>query len=107
MNFISLILFSMIGLASPDLSAAAKTPNLVGQIGFDWLQPKKTKCAPISQKIQDSFKSCEVFDAKSTQSFAGKGNFHTCQAGPHHEYMVYKTRARCVEEFTIMESNGD
>ena len=104
MRLIALVLFSLINLGSLN-AFAGDVPNLVGQFGFDWLQPQKSKCTPITQAIQSRFKSCESFGKDSTQSFAGKGDYHTCRIDKNHEYMVYKTNPRCAEEFGIMESN--
>jgi hypothetical protein len=97
-------LFITLGLALP--LPAASVPNLVGQFGFNWLRPDKSKCAEVTSAIQASFKSCEYSDPKSTKSFAGKGDFYMCKAGEQNEFIIYKTKARCAEEYGIMESNA-
>ena len=104
MRLTALALFSLM-ILGPLNALAADVPNLVGQFGFDWLQPQKSRCTPITQTIQSKFKSCETFGKDSTQSFAGKGDFHKCRIDKNHEYMVYKTNPRCAEEFGIMDSN--
>lgn len=94
-------------LASPLIQSQSKIPSLVGQFGFDWLNPDQAECEKISPTLQSQFKSCEVHGPDATGSFTGKKDFHSCKDGKSHEFMIFKSQARCTEELETMRANGD
>jgi hypothetical protein len=74
-----------------------------GTYGFDWLKnPNSTQCIAISKALIKKFRKCEVTDG----SFGGDPvKARKCTIDKHSEYMVYESKAACVNALETEKSN--
>ena len=74
-----------------------------GTYGFDWLKnPNSARCTAISKALIRKFRTCETTDG----SFGGDPiKARKCTIDKHSEYMVYESKAACVDGLENEKSN--
>lgn len=92
----ALLFSSSYAFAATDMPAA-------GTYGFDWLKnPNKVQCTAISKALIKKFRKCEVTDG----SFGGDPiKARKCTIDKHSEYIVYESKAACVNGLETEKSN--
>jgi hypothetical protein len=95
---------------APPVGAQPVPVPLKGLFAFDWFKIKKSKCAEIKgallTRIKKSYDCTPPDDANASAS--GKPIVATCQARKaKSEYVVFATKADCVEERETQLANGD
>ncbi|MEI6415025.1 MAG: hypothetical protein WCP34_12305 [Pseudomonadota bacterium] len=88
-----------------ETSETSEALPALGSYGFNWLQPNKAKCMKISNNLLKTFRVCQFkkdggFDGGYTPSWE-------CSVNANIEYMVFKNRKVCQEQFEVMQANGD
>jgi len=74
-----------------------------GSYGFDWLKnPNSIQCTAISKALIKKFRKCEATDG----SFGGDPvKARKCTIDKHSEYMVYESKAACVNSLETEKAN--
>ena len=92
----ALLFSSSYAFAATDMPAA-------GTYGFDWLKdPEKVHCIAISKALIKKFRKCEATDG----SFGGDPiKARKCTIDKHSEYIVYESKAACVNGLENEKSN--
>ena len=90
-------------LSSSSYAFAATDMPVEGSYGFDWLKnPNSTQCVAVSKALIKKFRTCEVTDG----SFGGDPvKARKCTIDKHSEYMVYESKAACVNALETEKSN--
>ena len=92
-------------------SAALEPSSLVGQYGFDWLQPdpEKAKCVELDDRLAKKLakKKATCRRRPASESFDGQagGEWASCRAGKV-EWLVYPTKEVCQVELETMQANA-
>lgn len=102
-GFKSIPAFALTAFAEICSADAGIAPeSLIGKYGFDWLKPQHAKCQAVSANLAKKFRHCRT---PEEGSFTGQGGYRACK-GSGGEFLVYDTKARCVEELETMRANA-
>ncbi len=91
--------------------AVLEPSALVGQYGFDWLQPdpEKAKCVELDDRLAKKLatKKATCRRRPASESFDGQagGEWASCRAGVV-EWLVYPTKEVCQVELETMQANA-
>lgn len=90
-------------LCSTSFAFAATDMPAEGTYGFDWLKnPNSVQCTTMSKALLKKFRKCEVTDG----SFGGDPvKARKCTIDKHSEYMVYESKAACVNSLETEKAN--
>lgn len=90
------------------LTAAAETPTIQGTYGFDWLHPKKSRCAKVEGPLLAKLRAGYLCGAPDSGSASGKTVVAMCKAKKGQgEYLLLSSAADCKEERETQLANGD
>jgi len=84
------------------LCIATETGPAVGSFGFNWLRPKSAQCRAISEPLLKRFRRCE----RQPGAFGRNDPVYVCRIDERTEYMIFETRAICVENLETMKANA-
>lgn len=101
--------FAIVGaLMLGALSARAEAPAIAGTFGFDWLRPKRSRCAKIEGALLAKLQKGYACGPADSGSASGKPIVATCKAKKgESEYLLLPTAAACKEERETQLANGD
>jgi hypothetical protein len=90
---------------------ALQPSALVGQFGFDWLQPdpEAAKCVKLDDRLAKKLakKKATCRRRPASEGFDGQagGDWTSCRAGKV-EWLVYATKEICQEQLETMKANA-
>ncbi|MES2297522.1 MAG: hypothetical protein V4582_10790 [Pseudomonadota bacterium] len=98
---LSALLLCTLTCAVPAIAAApAPAP---GSFGFDWLKPAVAKCVPMTAAALKALRSCEY---RKEGTFGLSDPAFACRANAHSEFLVYTSKAVCVNNLETMKANA-
>jgi hypothetical protein len=94
---------SLIALALACASSAVHANRpAAGSFGFDWLRPKSARCEAVSEALLKRFRRCE----HRAGAFGLSDPVHLCRVDGRSEYLVFASKAACIENLETMKANG-
>lgn len=87
------------------LAQAAEAAPPIGQYGFDWLHPDSARCIQVTEKNKAQFQHCQFHPEGGSFGLTSLP-YYTCTVSKKVEYMVYKSKAACIEAKETMEANA-
>ncbi|MFM7652422.1 MAG: hypothetical protein ACKO5M_05800 [Vulcanococcus sp.] len=78
---------------------------LSGGYGFDWLQPRTSRCRLVSPAEVPAMGAC-TFRADG-RAFGLALPHHVCTLSSRNQYLVYATQQQCLEAFDTMQTHAE
>lgn len=72
--------------------------------GFDWLNPEAATCVKMTDKLMATFKRCKF---EKSAGFDGNTDAFTCTVSNKIEYIIFSSKAVCIDQLETMKANGD
>ena len=95
--------------AGPAATGATLEPSsLVGQVGFDWLDPDRAKCRKLDTRMAKKLagRGARCRRRPAGESFDGQaGEWASCRAGKV-EWLLFADQRICQEQLETMQANA-